>query len=157
MMNQEYFNILLSPQVCLGIPLENMGVVIQLEISNICPVPGVADFWYGVTNHKGSLLWVLDSDRYFDLGNEQNSSNTKITAVVLKHQQEKSNKKIAIIAQKLIGIAALEIGQEEDNQDFTPNLRNCCSPGIIAETKSTYILNPGNLLQQLQQSSLLSA
>lgn len=157
-MNQEYFSILLSPQICLGIPLENMGAVVQLEISNICPVPGVADFWYGVANYKGSLLWVLDSDLYFHLDNKRDSLDKKLTAIVLKHQLEKSLRRVAIVAHKLVGITPLALNSsEEENQEFAPSLKNCCSPSLITETTSTYILNPSNLLQQLQQSALVSA
>lgn len=63
-MNQEYFTVALSTSVDLGLSLVDMGTVAQFEVKNICTVPGVANFWYGVVNFKGSLLWILDSDRF---------------------------------------------------------------------------------------------
>ena len=158
-MNQEYFSVQLASNIDLGIPLENMGAVIQLEVNNICPVPGVAAFWYGVVNFKGSLLWVLDSDRYFHLATKQNKLNKKLTAVILKQNPAKSSKQIALVTQQLIGINSLEAqNQEEIAENISSNLKSCCSLGVVTEAKSTYILNPANLLQQLhQQSNLVSA
>ncbi len=156
-MNQEYFSVQLASKIDLGIPLENMGTVIQLEVNNICPVPGVAAFWYGVVNFKGSLLWVLDSDRYFHLTSKQNKLKKKLTAVILKQDPAKSSKQIALVTQQLIGINSLEAQHEEISENISSNLKNCCSASVVTETKNTYILNPANLLQQLhQQSSLVS-
>ncbi len=158
-MNQEYFSVQLTPKINLGIPLANMGAVIQLEVNNICPVPGVAAFWYGVVNFKGSLLWVLDSDRYFYLANKQDKLTRKLTAVILKYDDSaKSSRQIALVTQQLIGITTLKAQHEEISENISSNLKNCCSASVVSETKSTYILNPANLLQQLhQQSSLVSA
>ena len=158
-MNQEYFSVQLAPEINLGIPLANMGTVIQLEVNNICPVPGVAAFWYGVVNFKGSLLWVLDSDRYFHLTNKQSRLEKKLTAVILKQDPTKSSKQIALVTQQLIGITSLKAQtQGEIAENVSSNLKSCCSLGAVTEAKSTYILNPANLLQQLhQQSSLVSA
>lgn len=157
-MYQEYFSIQLTPKISLGIPLEHMGVVIQLEFNQICPIPGVAEFWYGVANHKGSLLWVLDSDRYFGIHQQKNALQRKFTAVILKNQLVKSSRQVAIVVQKLVGINQLEIHNvTEDNTKIASTLKNCCSPSIITEDRSTYILNPDILLQQLQQSTLVSA
>ena len=157
-MNQEYFSVQLDPKIDLAIPLENMGAVIQLEVNNICPVPGVAAFWYGVVNFKGSLLWVLDSDRYFHLATKQDLTR-KLTAVILKQDPAKSSKQIALVTQQLIGINSLKAQtQGEIAENVSSNLKNCCSASVVREAKSTYILNPANLLQQLyQQSSLVSA
>ncbi|NJL51470.1 MAG: hypothetical protein HC930_03290 [Hydrococcus sp. SU_1_0] len=66
-MNQEYFTVEIASKVTLGLLLSEMDTVTQLETQNICTVPGVEDFWYGVVNFRGSLLWVLDSDRFFQL------------------------------------------------------------------------------------------
>ena len=158
-MNQEYFSVELSPEISLGIPLLDMGTVVQFETQNICTVPGVADFWYGVANFKGSLLWVLDSDRFFRLGNKLDPLNKKLTAVVLKHQPEQSQKQIALVIQKLVGIISPEPNHFGQLTDRTPfKLRDCCAATVEIETRSTYILNSANLLKQLhQQSPLVSA
>ena len=157
-MNQEYFSIQLSSTTNLAIPLANMGAVVQFDTDNVCVVPGVAEFWYGVVNFKGSLLWILDSDRYFRLDSTQKLLTRKLTAVILKQQQKQSKKQVAIVVQQLGGIVELEENiLEESGNNIVPNLANCSVLTNIIETKKTYILNPSNLLQQInEQSSLIS-
>jgi len=158
-MSQEYFIVALSPNIDLAIPLDSMGTVTQLELSNICPVPGIAEFWHGAINHKGSLLWVLDSDRYFTLSNNQNYQAKKMTAVVIKQNQADSSKKAALITPQLVGIIALEPDDFEPlADDIQPAIKQCCSASIKNKTKRTFILDPNHLLEQLsQQSSLVAA
>ena len=158
-MSQEYFIVALSPDINLAIPLDSMGTVTQLELSNICTVPGIAEFWHGAINHKGSLLWVLDSDRYFTLGNNQDYRAKNLTAVVIKQSQADSSKKVALITPKLIGIIALETDDFEPlADDVQPAIKQCCFASIKNQTKRTFILDPNHLLEQLnQQSSLVAA
>jgi len=156
-MNQEYFSIQLSVTTSLAIPLENMGAVVQFEPNSLCVVPGVAEFWYGIANFKGSLLWILDSDLYFSLGNQQVSTTKKLTAVILKQQQKQCKKQVAIVAEQLEGIVELEVNMLDESNDIASNLKNCSVLNNVKETKKTYILNPENLLNQIhQQSSLIS-
>lgn len=164
-MNQEYFIVQLSPTINVGIPLENMGAVVQLEVDDICAVPGVSDFWYGVANFKGSLLWILDSDRYFELDSQSDITKRKMTAVILKHHVDESPRKIALVTQKIMGIVSLELSAINQLQELNTSknsisstLSKCCSPSEVMENQkniSTYILNPVNLLQQLHQESIL--
>ncbi|MCC0176361.1 CheW domain-containing protein [Waterburya agarophytonicola K14] len=158
-MNQEYFSVALSPEESLAIPLPNMGKVVQIETIDICAVPGIADFWYGVVNFKGSLLWVLDSDRYFNLNNKKEPLLKKLTAVIIKQSYSENSRKIALVTPQLSGIISLKSEQLKPLPDnFELALKDCCSAYINLETKRTFILNPINLLQKLhQQSSLASA
>jgi twitching motility protein PilI len=157
-MRQEYFSVQLSPEISLGIPLSAMGTVVQLDTKNICTVPGVADFWYGVVNLKGSLIWVLDSDRYFNLENNRSFLDRNLTAVIIKHQQDSSLRQIALVIQKLVGIVSLESEHlQQFPEHLPPRLRDCCVTTVATNTQNTYILNSSNLLQQLyQQSTLVS-
>ncbi|MGD1918302.1 MAG: chemotaxis protein CheW [Pleurocapsa sp.] len=153
-MNQEYFSVTLSSNINLAVPLENMGTVIQIETKNICMIPGVANFWHGTVNFKGSLLWVLDSDSYFNLNNKQKRHQKKLTAIIIKPHQSENLAKIALITSKLQGI----ISVASENLTQLPNdskspLQQCCSTMIEQETKRTFILNPTSLLEQLHQQS----
>ena len=158
-MYQEYFSIELSSDIDLAIPLENMGAVIQVETKSICTVPGIANFWYGVVNFKGSLLWILDSNLYFDLNHKIDIRQKKLTAVIVKQYQNDNSNKVAIITPKLTGIITLnpeEIKPLIETQQFS--LKQCCSSIAKRESKRIFILNPINLLKHLnQQSSLVSA
>ena len=64
-MDREYFTIKLTAEIDLGVALADMTTAVQFETKNICAVPGVPEFWYGVVNYQGGLLWILDSDRFF--------------------------------------------------------------------------------------------
>ena len=75
-MDREYFSVELSTGIDLALSLTDMKVVAQFEAKNICIVPGVADFWYGVTNFKGSLIWVLNSDRFLNGATRQRPEGT---------------------------------------------------------------------------------
>ena len=76
-MNREYFTVELASQIVLGLSLTEMATVVQFETKYICAVPGVAEFWHGVVNFKGSLLWVLDSDRFLSLPAKNQANHRK--------------------------------------------------------------------------------
>jgi twitching motility protein PilI len=154
--HQEYFTVELGSKITLGLPLQEMGIVAQFDISNICTVPGVAEFWYGVVNFKGSLLWILDSDRFFNLNLQRNKLAQKLTAVVVKNQQLDSEKQVAIVTQQLKGIVAIEPSCCQPlADDAFPQLRQCCSTVAHTEAQTIYLLDSAALLQQLHQQSML--
>jgi twitching motility protein PilI len=156
--HQEYFTVELGSKITLGLPLNQMGIFAQFDTSNICTVPGVADFWYGVVNFRGSLLWILDSDRFFNLNPQRNKLSQKLTAVVVKNQQLDSEKQVAIVTQQLKGIVTIEPSCCKPlADDASPQLRQCCSAVAQIETESQniYLLDSTALLQQLHQQSML--
>ncbi|MFM2311068.1 MAG: hypothetical protein RLZZ04_344 [Cyanobacteriota bacterium] len=168
-MNQEYFTVEIASKITLGLLLSEMDTVTQLETQNICTVPGVEDFWYGVVNFKGSLLWILDSDRFFNLDQTRRKQPQKLTAVVVKNPQLGNEKQVAIVTQQLKGIVAIEPSScKPIPDDVSLQLRQCCStvaqidPQMEAQEKtleteaqSIYLLDSASLLQQLHQKSML--
>lgn len=159
-MTQEYFSIALTDDTSLAIPLASIGKVIQIETKSICTVPGISDFWYGTINFKGSLLWVLDSDRYFQMNrHKQDVYPQKLASVAIENRQTGNLKQVAVVTSKLEGIIKVESQQlEQLDERASANMRKCSDRVVIEPDKHTYILNPANLLAQLhQQSALLSA
>ena len=153
-MNLEYFTIALSTKLNLAIPLENMGAVISIEMTDICTVPGIADFWHGAVNFKGSLLWVLDTNYFFNLPSKQSNIPKKLTGVIVKQHQNNNSHKIALITSKLKGIVSFDSQQLEpidNNRSYS--WTDCCSSVIENLGESTYILNSQNLLEQLREKS----
>lgn len=148
-MNREYFSFELSTGIDLALSLTDMKVVAQFEVPNICVVPGVADFWHGVTNYKGSLVWVLDSDRFL-LCSKSDRQSQKLTSVILSQQQ--AQKKVAIVTPQLKGIISLEPPNLKPIENDTSMLSKCCSAMRKTEI-STYIIDPTALLHQLQARS----
>lgn len=169
-MNQEYFTVEIASKITLGLLLSEMDTVTQLETQNICTVPGVEDFWYGVVNFKGSLLWILDSDRFFNLDQARHKLPQKLTAVVVKNSQLGNEKQVAIVTQQLKGIVAIEPSRcAPIADDVSPQLRQCCSTAANIDApmeaqeetlettvaQSIYLLDSAALLQLLHQKSIL--
>jgi twitching motility protein PilI len=162
-MTQEYFTVEIGSKITLGLLLRDMDTLAQLETPNICAVPGVEDFWYGVVNFRGSLLWVLDSDRFFNIELPRHKLPQKLTTLVIKNQQSDSEKQVAIVIQQLKGIVAIEPDCcQPVGDDVSPQLRQCCSTvaqiEIEAESSASqmiYLLDGSVLLQQLHQQSRL--
>ena len=149
-MNREYFTVELASQIVLGLSLTQMATVVQFETKYICAVPGVAEFWHGVVNFKGSLLWVLDSDRFLNLPDKNKTSPQKLTAIIIQDRQ----KQVALVTRQLKGIVAVEPSELKSlANDNTSQLHQCCS--AIAQTAAGvfYILDSAVLLQQLHQRS----
>lgn len=155
-MNQKYFTVELASELHLGVPLGNMGAVAQFTLSRVCTVPGVANFWYGVVNYKGSLLWVLDSDRFFNLSVEKQKQPQKLTAVILNSEESVGQTKVAIVIQQLKGIVTLESSSLQPIADHvSPSLQECCSVVGKTESQAIHIIDATKLLQQLHQQSIL--
>ena len=153
-MDREYFSVALSSNANLAIPLSSMGAVIQIEAQNICPIPGIADFWHGTINFKGSLLWVLDSNRYFKLDNTNDYLN-KYTAVIIQQDKSQASQKIALIATKLLGIVSLKSESLSQLTEESSALEQCCSGVNKDEAEPIFILDPSSLFERLYQSSAL--
>ena len=157
-MIQEYFTVGLSDGIHIGLTLEDMATVAQFEPKDICLVPGVASFWYGVVNFKGALLWILDCDRFFNLNNNSNAQITKFTSVVLTHNMTGTTRKVALVVQQLEGILSVDSSKLQPLPNSLPsNLQSLCTAAVEQENKVTYILNSEAFLQQIYQQSLLVA
>ena len=154
--NREYFTVDLASGITLGLPLSDMGTVAQFDTQDICTIPGVTEHWYGVANFKGSLLWILDSDRFFQLKIEQKKVPTKLTAVVVKDRNGNNNQKAAIVTQQLKGIVALDRPCLKPIPESVPQpLSQCCSHLAQLDEQTIYILDCAALLTQLHQQSML--
>lgn len=107
-MTQEYFAVQLSPALGLALPLSDMESATRISLPQICSMPGVAPFWLGVINYQGSLLWVLDSDRFFELKSSPGAKGEALTAVILRRQIDGSQRRVALIVQALQGVLSLD-------------------------------------------------
>jgi twitching motility protein PilI len=155
-MNQEYFAVELSGSINLGLPLSDIGTVAQIEQKDICIVPGVAPFWYGVANFKGSLLWILDSDRFLNLETNRDRPSETLTAVVLTQEIEGNQRRIALVVKQLRGILTVESGKLKPlTSSVASALQNSCTATIAIEDQDTYILNSTAFLRQLHEQSTL--
>ncbi|MEL6494953.1 MAG: chemotaxis protein CheW [Cyanobacteria bacterium J06623_7] len=157
--NEEYFTIELASQITLGFSLNDMSTVAQFETQTVCSVPGVPDFWYGVVNFKGSLLWILDSDRFFNLDKKHQKQPAKLTVVVVKNKLSSGNKQVAVTVGQLKGIASINPASfSPPSPEISSQLRQSCSTAARVDEQTINIIDSEALLQRLsQESTLISA
>ncbi len=160
-MNQEYFYVGLSKSIYLGLPLNSIDKLIQLESDNICVIPGVVSFWAGVFNYRGSLVWIIDTNNFLTVASEKELMAKKQTLLVLNPQiQEGQKKQVALMVKKLAGIFTLDENQCQSSSatDALSFLgKKICPIVVEEENKQIYLLDTNILLEQIYQNSLLSA
>lgn len=66
-MIQEYCRLRVSSLLRIAIPVVYVDEVLQLQPQEISPIPGVHPCLLGVTNQRGSLLWVLHLEKFFGI------------------------------------------------------------------------------------------
>ena len=66
-MIQEYCRIRVSSLLRIVIPVNYVDEVVQLQPQDISPIPGVDPCLLGITNQRGSLLWVLNLEKFFGI------------------------------------------------------------------------------------------
>ena len=151
---REYFTVELTSEIDLGVALADMHTVVQFETKNICAVPGVADFWYGVVNFKGALLWILDSDRFFGVATDHQKPSLKLTAIIVRNRL--ADGQVAIVTPRLKGIVEIEPTEISSlMDDRTSKLHQCCSAVVQTQARAIYLIDSATLLQQLHQQSIL--
>lgn len=103
-MIEEYFGVQLSWNLSVALPLTSVATVARIETKEICILPGVAPFWLGITNQQGSLLWVLDTDMFFELVVPEEKQERALIAIVLLGKFQGSSVRVAWIVNKLEGV-----------------------------------------------------
>jgi len=106
-MIQEYFGVQLSWNLSVALPLTSVGTVTRIETKKICVLPGVAPFWLGITNQQGSLLWVLDTEMFFELVVPKEQQERALTTIVLSGKFQGSSVRVAWIVNKLEGVLSI--------------------------------------------------
>ena len=159
-MNQEYFHVGLSESIYLGLPLNFLDQLIHLESDKICLIPGVAAFWEGVFNYRGSLVWILDTTKFLRKNSEEVLINKKQTLLVLNPQLQAGQKKqVALAVKNLAGIITLDKNQGKTSV-LTDHLsflgQKICPIVVEQEAKQIYLLDFNILLEKIYQNSLLS-
>jgi len=123
-MIQEYFGVQLSWNLSVALPLDSVETVTRVEGKNICLLPGVAPFWLGIINQQGLLLWVLDTDMFFELVVPKEQQERALTAIVLSGKFQGAKIKVALIVNKLEGVLSIPKSylENRDRQTLPPPL-----------------------------------
>jgi chemotaxis signal transduction protein len=66
-MIQEYCRLRVSSLLRIAVPVSYVEEVVQLQTQDISPIPSVHPCLLGITNQRGSLLWVLHLEKFFGI------------------------------------------------------------------------------------------
>ena len=161
-MIQDYFSIQLSGDLRVALPLTHVETVARFQRQIICPIPGIPPFWLGVINQKGSLLWVLDGDRFFELASSLDQASPNLTTVILScwvketRQQEVEAQKQRNEKDKLQQEVIKMLLEIEGAQDGDLTVRAKVPDGIvgsIADAFNTTIRKLREIVLQVQNVS----
>ncbi|AFZ36928.1 CheW domain protein [Stanieria cyanosphaera PCC 7437] len=155
-MIQNYFSVSLSTPWKVALPLTDVETVIKLEPTEIAIIPGIAQFWYGVTNYRGNLLWVLDTEEFFKINSFQVNSLEKLTAVVLTTKIEGITKKVAFTAKGLEGVISIKL---DSLSILSTQTKSQFSNSFVSQFQENdilfYLLDVQQLFKELSQKSEL--
>ncbi|WP_107669220.1 chemotaxis protein CheW [Cyanothece sp. BG0011] len=151
-MKKDYFGIELSKSIHLALPLENMGTVIQITPENICLIPGVSNYLLGVTNYQGALLWVLDTDQFFQIDSDLLNRKENLTAIIVKSSVSGKTKKVALVVKKIEGV--LNIKTQSDNiasNYFASQFKHCLDKVVKKDNTVFGILNTETIFKTINK------
>ncbi|GFE69190.1 chemotaxis protein CheW [Chroococcus sp. FPU101] len=151
-MNPEYFSFQLADALRIALPLPHVEKIIQIPQQQICPLPGMASYWAGITNYQGSLLWILDSEQFFDLTPTPSIKKSSWTLIVITLQTLEMRRRIALSAKALNGILSLDL----DNSSFfplSPQFKNLFTTSIILEEEIILVLDTDSFFSSLSTSN----
>lgn len=153
---QEHFCVGLSHQIYLGLSLNHVDKLIQLQSKDICLIPGIADFWLGVVNYKSSLLWILDTEKFLNISKNNKKIKSQQTALIINYSMANNQKKVALVIKSLEGVIKVD---PEKTKPFRlnkyPLLEKICDTVARQDEKDITLVQTDILLEELSQQSLL--
>lgn len=156
-MNSEFFSFELADSIQIALPLAHVEKIIQIPQQQICPLPGIASYWAGIANYQGSLLWVLDSEQFFNLIPSRSLKKANWTAIVVTFQTPEIRRRIAISVKRLNGILALDLSTSSHSSSLSPLLpqfETLFSSSIFYENELLLVLEIEHFFASLSSSNL---
>lgn len=155
-MNLEFFSFQLADSLRIALPLTHVEKIIQIPQQQICPLPGIASYYAGIANYQGSLLWILDSEQFFNLVPSRSLKKTNLTAIVITLQTPEIRRRIAISVKRLNGILSLDLATSADSSFFPlfPQFKAFFSSSILYENELLLVLEIEHFFASLSGSNL---
>ena len=136
-MIQEYCRLRVSPLLRIAIPVNYVDEVVQLQPQDISPIPGVNPCLLGVTNQRGSLLWVLHLEKFF--GIQPMPLAKPIVAIALRSEMpEIGIRRIACVVMALEEIITLDTQKLFAVPDKLPARSKALLSGLAKLDGNTY-------------------
>ena len=117
------------------IPLNKLQGTVEIALTDILPVPQIAQYWLGITNWKGEAIWILDLAQLLGAPNwcQQKSIATSGMAMLISIE----NHTIGLLVKEISGI------QTYDPQSCLP-IAEVNTTAKIQSLFDGYFLNSNN-------------
>ena len=148
-MIQEYCRLRVSPLLRIALPVSYVDEVLQLKPQDISPIPGVDPCLLGITNQRGSFLWVLLLEKF--LGIKPTSLAKPIVSVSLRTQMpEVGMRRLACVVMAFEEIITLDSQKFVPVPDKLPPRAKALFSGVTKIENNTYgILNVNEMFRLL--------
>ncbi len=140
-MIQEYCRLRVSSLLRIAVPVNYVDEVVQLQPQDISPIPGVDPCLLGLTNQRGSLLWVLHLEKF--LGIQPTPLSKPIIAIAMRAQMlDGGMRRLACVVMALEEIVMLDSEKLLPLPDKLPPRAKALLSGLAKLDNNTYgILN----------------
>lgn len=140
-MIQEYCRLRVSSLLRIALPVSYVDEVVQLQPQDISPIPGVDPCLLGLTNQRGSLLWVLHLEKF--LGIQSNPLPKPIMAIAMRAQMPDGGmRRLACVVMALEEIVMLDSQKLIPLPTKLPPRAKALLSGLVKLDNNTYgILN----------------
>jgi chemotaxis signal transduction protein len=140
-MIQEYCRLRVSSLLRIAIPVTYVDEVLQLQPQDISPIPGVDSCLLGITNQRGSLLWVLHLEKF--LGIQPKLLSKPIIAIAMRMKMSDGGiRRLACVVMALEEMMTLDSQKLIPLPDKLPPRAKALLSGLAKLDDNTYgILN----------------
>lgn len=148
-MIQEYCRLRVSSLLRIAIPVSYVEAVIQLQLQDISPIPGVDPCLLGITNQRGSLLWVLHLEMF--LGIQPMPLAKPIVSIALRDQRaDVGMRRLACVVMALEEIVTLDSQKFYPTPENLPSRAKAMLSGLVKVDNNTYgVLNVNEMFRIL--------
>ncbi|MEO0852286.1 MAG: chemotaxis protein CheW [Cyanobacteria bacterium J06648_11] len=162
----EYFVVRSFDSTLLAIPLVDVSGTLAVELSDVCPLPGVDPALLGVINQRGQLLWVLNLSEALGRGamsGRRSPQSLTLLDLVRSHSQAQSaaeRSRVACAVAELVEIVAFEDATIAPAPDelltrlgYSERGRSLLSGTTDYQGETAVVLDADALFDALKQSS----
>ncbi len=148
-MLEEYCRLTVSPLLRIVLPVSYVEEVVQLQIHDVSPIPMVDVCLLGLTNQRGSLLWILHLERF--LGIQPNPLPKQIMAIAIRdRRQDGGIRRLGCVVMALEEIVTLDPQKILPLPDKLPLRAKTLLSGLVKVEGNAYgVLNVNEIFRNL--------
>ncbi|MEA5573313.1 chemotaxis protein CheW [Calothrix sp. UHCC 0171] len=137
---QKFLTFQLGSKDTAVISLANIIEVLQISASEICGVPQMPSYIYGVYNWRGEMVWLIDLEAMLGYSSSRKISSLipKIITIIVQHE----GKSLGLLVNQLMDIDYLDVSQiKPANTELFPAAINSVLAGYFIGKNEEIILS----------------